>query len=61
MILVEKMRLGKRAQGSIDMLLLVGGAIVLAITAGIILKGLYNGLEPGVTRGIDDTARKIGG
>lgn len=55
------MKLGKKAQASVETLLLIGGAVVLAMIVGITLKNIFNAQQGEVRTGIEDTTGKIGG
>ena len=52
--------LGKRAQASVETLLLIGGAVVLAMIVGITLKSIFNTQQGEVRTGIEETTEKVG-
>ena len=52
--------LGKKAQASVETLLLIGGAVVLAMIVGITLKNIFNTQQGEVRTGIEQTTEKVG-
>ena len=54
-----KMLKEKRAQGSIEVLLLIGGAIVVATIIGILIKSLAQAPSNEVTEGVQETQQGL--
>ncbi len=48
-----------RGQGAMEVLLAVGIAIVLATIVGLILKGVFGGVQNNVTTGTNAVVHKI--
>jgi uncharacterized protein (UPF0333 family) len=55
-----KMLKEQKAQSSIELLLLIGGAIVLATIVGVIIKGLASAPGGEISQGVQDTLQDLG-
>jgi len=56
-----KMLKENRAQGSMEILLLIGGAIAVATIVGIIIKNIANAPSGEIQQGITETEENLGG
>jgi len=54
-----KMLKEKRAQGSIEILLLIGGAIAVATIIGLIVKSLANAPSAEISKDIEETQENL--
>jgi len=55
-----KMLKEQKAQSSIELLLLIGGAIVLATIVGVIIKSLASAPGGEISQGVQDTLQDLG-
>lgn len=55
-----KPKLGNRAQASAETLLLIGAAVVIAMTVGLTLKAIFSSTSGEVTNRIPQVAQDIG-
>ncbi|GEM_PF-2720374 len=55
------MKLSNKAQSSLETLLLIFGAVFLALIVGLTLKNIFNAQQDQVPGQIADTAEDVGG